>query len=239
MNKVQFRDLGQIKYQQAWDVQENVFKQVVGHKVQQRQQEVKEANTHHLFFCEHPPVITLGKSGAQDNLLLNEDALNNLGIDFYKINRGGDITFHGPGQLVGYPILDLDEFFNDIHKYMRYLEEVIIQTIAEFGVVGERLDGATGVWLDTNSPSKVRKICAMGVRASRWVTMHGWALNVNTDLDYFKYIIPCGITDKAVTSLQQEVGEKVDMQEVKQVVKEKFEQVFQCQLLDNKAGLPN
>lgn len=231
MNTIHFKDLGQISYKDAWDFQESIFKEVVDHKIKQRGKEVQIPNTHHLLFCEHPPVITLGKSGDTTNLLLNETQLKTKGVEFYKINRGGDITFHGPGQLVGYPILDLDEFFTDIHKYMRYLEEVIIQTIAEYGLKGERLPGSTGVWLDIDSPSKVRKICAMGVRASRWVTMHGWALNVNTDLDYFEYIIPCGIGDKAVTTMQKELGEIIDFTEVKKMCKEKFETVFTSKLV--------
>lgn len=233
MNKVQFQDIGAIDYQKAWDLQESIFDKVVEHKLAQRNAEQPQANTHHLLFCEHNPVFTLGKSGSMQNLLLSEKALENKGIDFYKINRGGDITFHGPGQIVGYPILDLDEFFTDIHKYMRCLEEVIIRTIAEYGIQGERLKGSTGVWLDVDSPSKVRKICALGVRASRWVTMHGWAFNVNTDLEYFKFIIPCGINDKAVTSLQKEVGEKLDINEVKEKVKAHFEDVFSCELISS------
>lgn len=230
MNQVQFQDLGRIGYQEAWDIQEQIFDTVVAHKLAQRDAEQPVPNTHHLLFCEHSPVFTLGKSGSFQNLLLSKEALQAKGIEFFKINRGGDITFHGPGQIVGYPILDLDEFFTDIHKYMRYLEEVIIRTIAEYGLQGQRLEGSTGVWLDVDSPSKVRKICAMGVRASRWVTMHGWAFNVNTDLDYFNHIIPCGIDDKAVTSLQKEVGKKLDINEVKQKVKHHFEEVFTCEL---------
>ena len=231
MKQVEFRDLGLVDYKKAWDYQEELFDAVVQHKVEQRELDEKTPNKHFLLFCEHQPVITLGKSGAQENLLLTEDALKNVGIDFYKINRGGDITYHGPGQIVGYPILDLDEFFTDIHKYMRSLEEVIILTLANYGIKGERLEGSTGVWLDVDSPSKVRKICAMGVRASRWVTMHGWAFNVNTNLDHFQHIIPCGITDKAVTSLQKELGRELDIQEVEQKIKSHFEEVFQCELI--------
>lgn len=231
MNTIHFKDLGMLSYQKAWDIQESVFKTVVDHKISQRGKDNPIPNTHHLLFCEHPPVITLGKSGDESHLLLNKEQLQKNGVEFFKINRGGDITFHGPGQLVGYPILDLDEFFTDIHKYMRYLEEVIIQTIAEFGITGDRLPGSTGVWLDIDSPSKVRKICAMGVRASRWVTMHGWALNVNTNLDYFQYIVPCGIGDKAVTTMQKELGEVLDFTEVQTICKEKFEAVFNSKLI--------
>ena len=237
MNTVQFQDLGQIDYRKAWDIQENLFDGVVEHKLSQREKENPLPNQHHLLFCEHHPVFTLGKSGSLNNLLLTEEGLEKKGIQFYKINRGGDITFHGPGQIVGYPILDLDEFFTDIHKYMRFLEEVIIRTIAEYGLKGERLKGSTGVWLDVDSPSKVRKICAMGVRASRWVTMHGWAFNVNTDLTYFDYIIPCGIDDKAVTSLANEIGKEVNLQEVKQKVKHHFQDVFDCELVNKSVHL--
>jgi len=231
LRRVHFNNLGLINFQEAWNHQEQVFQTVVAHKLKHRDTDQPEANEHHLLFCEHKPVITIGKSGDTENLLITKEGLEKLGISYHKINRGGDITFHGPGQLVGYPILDLDEFFTDIHKYMRYLEEVIIQTIAEYGLTGTRLQGSTGVWLDVDSPSKVRKICAMGVRASRWVTMHGWALNVNTNLDYFQHIIPCGIGDKQVTSMQKELGEAVDFGEVSNLCKEKFEQVFDCTLI--------
>lgn len=236
MKKVQFQDLGFIDYKEAWDYQESLFKAVVDHKLSQRDviKENKVLNQHYLLFCEHNPVFTLGKSGSFDNLLLSEEGLKTQGIDFYKINRGGDITFHGPGQIVGYPILDLDEFFTDIHKYMRFLEEVVILTMADYGVSGTRLEGSTGVWLDVDSPSKVRKICAMGVRASRWVTMHGWAFNVNTDLNYFSHIVPCGIDDKAVTSLNKEVGYDLNLEEVKQRLKFHFQNVFECELTENK-----
>lgn len=236
-NKVQFQDLGFIDYQQAWDYQETLFSQVVAHKRNQREVENPLPNSHYLLFCEHNPVFTLGKSGSLDNLLITEQGLKANGIDFYKINRGGDITYHGPGQIVGYPILDLDEFFTDIHKYMRFLEEVIIRTIAEYGLSGERLKGSTGVWLDVDSPSRIRKICALGVRASRWVTMHGWAFNVNTNLNYFNHIIPCGINDKAVTSLSKELGQDVNMDEAKSKVKKHFQQVFNCQLVGT--NIPN
>jgi lipoyl(octanoyl) transferase len=184
----------------------------------------------YFLLCEHPNVYTLGKSGNEQNLLVTENYLKNQGAEFYKINRGGDITYHGPGQIVGYPILDLENFYLDIHRYMRDLEEVIIQTMAEFGIIGERLKGATGVWIESETP-KARKICAMGVRASRWVTMHGFALNVNTDLTYFTNINPCGFIDKGVTSFEKELGRKVNLIEVQQVIKNKFESVFQAQLI--------
>lgn len=191
----------------------------------------KLLSKHYLLFCEHPHVYTLGKSGSENNLLINEMQLKDKAASFYKINRGGDITYHGPGQLVGYPILDLDYFFNDIHKYMRYLEEIIILTLAEYGIEGGRITGLTGVWLDFEKPENARKICAFGVRLSRWVTMHGWAFNVNADLDYFKNIIPCGINDKEVTTLEKETGRKIDMNKVKAIVKKNFEKVFDVEIL--------
>lgn len=230
MKQVYFQDLGKIKYQQAWDYQEQIFQQLIQHKIANRGLDDPLPNSHYLLFCEHDPVYTLGKSGDLNNLLLSEKDLQERGIEYHKINRGGDITFHGPGQIVGYPILDLDEFFTDIHKYMRYLEEVIIQTIAEYGLKGQRLKGSTGVWLDVEDPMKVRKICAMGVRASRWVTMHGWAFNVNTNLNYFSNIIPCGIPDKAVTSLSEELGHELDIKEVKERVKANFRSIFNVSL---------
>jgi len=228
---VHFKDIGLIPYQEAWDLQENIFQEVIQHKISNREIDIPLPNKHYLLFCEHNPVYTLGKSGDLNNLLLDQDTLQKQGIDYHKINRGGDITFHGPGQVVGYPILDLDEFFTDIHKYMRHLEEVIILTLKDYDLVGERLEGSTGVWLDIHQPSKVRKICAMGVRASRWVTMHGWAFNVNTDLNYFKNIIPCGIADKAVTSLSYELGNTIDINEVKTRLKVNFQEVFNVNLI--------
>ncbi len=231
MNKVRFQDLGLVPYQKAWDFQEDIFNKVVEHKIAQRGKDTPEPNNHYLLFCEHPAVFTLGKSGDIGNLLLNENALARNNIEFYKINRGGDITFHGPGQIVGYPILDLDEFITDIHRYLRSLEEVIIRTIAEYGLKGQRSEGQTGVWLDTETPHLARKICALGVRASRWVTMHGFAFNVNTDLTYYNHIIPCGISDKAVTSLQKELGRSLPMQEVKSKVKKHFCEVFEAELI--------
>lgn len=186
---------------------------------------------HHLLFVEHPLVYTLGKSGKMENVLISPEEREEKGIQFYHINRGGDITFHGPGQIVGYPILDLEKFYTDIGRYLRNLEEVFILTMAEYGLKGERSAGETGVWLDTADPARVRKICAMGIRCSRWVTMHGFAFNVNTDLSYFGYIIPCGIQDKQVTSLEKELGRKLDIEEVKEKVKRNFERVFEVELV--------
>ncbi len=189
----------------------------------------KIAPIHYLLFCEHPHVYTLGKSGSEKNLLISDDELKKIQATFYNINRGGDITYHGPGQIVGYPILDLDLFFNDIHKYMRCLEEVIIKTLAHYNIEGSRIEGLTGVWLGAGT-TDARKICAFGVRLSRWVTMHGFAFNVNCDLSYFNNIVPCGITDKKVTSLHVELGREVNMEEVKQLIKRNFELVFDCSL---------
>ncbi len=228
MQKVQFTDWGLIDYQAAWDKQEDLLKQKVDLKMSQRElpQEEQLLASHDLIFCEHSHVYTLGKSGHMDNFLLDQDELNKAEATFYKINRGGDITYHGPGQLVAYPIFDLEQFFTDIHKYLRYLEEAIIQTIAHYGIKGERYDGFTGVWLDADKP-EARKICAMGVRCSRWVTMHGLALNVNPDLSYFKNIVPCGIDDKAVTSISKELGFPIDMEEVKTLLKENLSKQFE------------
>lgn len=227
MQKVQFTDWGLIDYQAAWDKQEDLLKQKVDLKMSQRDMAQSEQllASHDLIFCEHPHVYTLGKSGHMDNLLLDQDELNKAEATFYKINRGGDITYHGPGQLVAYPIFDLEQFFTDIHKYLRYLEEAIIQTIAHYGIKGERYEGYTGVWLEADKP-EARKICAMGVRCSRWVTMHGLALNVNPDLSYFKNIVPCGIDDKAVTSISKELGRPVDMEEVKSLLKDNLSKQF-------------
>lgn len=238
MNKVYFRDLGLISYKNAWDYQQSIFDNILQLKTQNRNlppdQQLLIEN--HLLLCEHPPVYTLGKSGHMENVLLNDEQLQEKGIEFFKINRGGDITFHGPGQVVGYPILDLDQFFTDIHRYMRSLEEVIILTLKNYGIEAGRFPGYTGVWLDPEDPEKARKICAMGVKCSRWVTMHGWAFNVNTDLNYFNYIVPCGIKDKAVTSLQKELGREVDMEEVKQHILKHFAEVFECEVVE---GLNN
>ncbi len=224
---VLFQDLGLIPYADAWAIQEQLLKANTDLKFAENDLPPKERNTkHHLLFCEHPPVLTLGKSGHMENVLLTEEELLAKGVAFYKINRGGDITFHGPQQLVGYPILDLEKLYTDIGKYLRNLEEVIILTMATFGLQGQRSKGETGVWLDADVPGKERKICAMGVRCSRWITMHGWAFNVNTDLSYFDMIIPCGIQNKKVTSLQAELGHPVDFNMVKRIVKEKFADVF-------------
>ena len=209
MNKqVELQDLGQKDYKETWDFQESLFQSILNTKIKNRRQGTNFQTKNYFLFVEHPHVYTLGKSGDMSNLLLDENQLAEKNASFYKVNRGGDITYHGPGQIVGYPILDLENFFTDIHKYLRFLEEAIILTMAEYGLAGERSPKETGVWLDPETPF-ARKICAMGVRASRWVTMHGWAFNVNTDLQYFDYIVPCGIKDKGVTSLNKEVFERV------------------------------
>ena len=230
--KVRFEDLGMIDYQAAWDYQEKLLAETVSIKTQNRKLSVEEQLTtaNHLLFCQHPHVYTLGKSGHQENLLMNDEQLNAAGAQFYKINRGGDITYHGPGQLVGYPILDLENFFTDIHKYMRILEEAIILTCADYGLSAGRIDGLTGVWLGHEDGQNPRKICAMGVKCSRWVTMHGFAFNVNTDLNFFGNIIPCGISDKAVTSLQQELGRELTMNEVAEKLKGHLVRLFEMEL---------
>jgi lipoyl(octanoyl) transferase len=225
MQHVIFQDLGLIDYKEAWDLQEKLFAETIALKIERRNETTTEETVNRLLFCEHPHVYTLGKSGSEENLLLNETQLVEHHARYYKINRGGDITYHGPGQLVGYPIFDLDHFFTDIHKYMRYLEEAVIQTLAEYGIRGERYEGYTGVWIDASLP-EARKICAMGVKCSRWVTMHGIGFNVNSDLTYFSHIVPCGIDDKAVTSMQRELGRPVDMEEVKQILKTKMAEQF-------------
>lgn len=236
MQKVIFEDWGKIEYGTAWDKQEEILKENLAVKAQWfgKTEEEKDRSidtSHHFILCEHPHVYTLGKSGMMENLLLNDTRLKELDVTFYKTNRGGDITYHGPQQIVGYPILDLEKIYTDLGKYMRGLEEVIIRTIAHWGLVGDRLPGSTGVWLDADIKGKERKICAMGVRCSRWVTMHGFALNVNTDLKYFDYIVPCGITDKGVTSMQKELGETIDMELVKSEIKKHFEAVFEAELI--------
>lgn len=229
--KVQFQDLGTQAYQPAWDYQEELLKKNLDIKIHNRENPDEQKSTeNHLLFVEHPHVYTLGKSGHEENLLANEAKLKEINATYVKVNRGGDITYHGFGQIVGYPILDLENFYTDIHRYMRDLEEVIIRTIAEYGLKGERSSGETGVWLDVGKPY-ARKICAMGVKASRWVTIHGFALNVNTDMRYFEYIIPCGITDKQVTSLKRELEREVDMEEVKDKIKKHFADVFGCELI--------
>lgn len=223
-----FEDLGLIDYKEAWDYQTELFDEIVAQKMANRNVPESEqiSTKNYLLFCEHPHVYTLGKSGSQEHLLLDDDGLKTNDASFYKINRGGDITYHGPGQIVGYPIFDLDNFFTDIHKYLRFLEEAIILTLKEYGIFAGQVDGLTGVWLDYNSPKTARKICAMGVKCSRWVTMHGFALNVNSNLDYFNNIVPCGIPDKAVTSMEKEIGNPIDLNEVKQVLKTNLSNVF-------------
>lgn len=223
--QVEFRNLGLIDYKEAWDLQESLFNATIQDKIRIRNGETDLVTKNYLLFCEHPHVYTLGKSGSESNLLLNEAGLQVQEAQFYKINRGGDITYHGPGQLVGYPIFDLDQFFTDIHKYMRFLEEAVIQTLAHFGIVGGRVEGLTGVWVDSNGTNP-RKICAMGVKSSRWVTMHGIGFNVNSDLTYFSHIIPCGIDDKAVTSMEKELGKAVNMEEVSRVLQLKLATQF-------------
>ena len=226
MNKnVRIKDLQQKGYQETWDFQTGLLQDIVNLKIENRRNQQQKETPNHFLFVEHPHVYTLGKSGDLSNLLLNEEQLKEKGATFYKINRGGDITYHGPGQIVGYPILDLENFFTDIHKYLRLLEEVIILTIAEYGLKGERSQGETGVWLDVGTPF-ARKICAMGIRTSRWVTMHGFALNVNTNLGYFDNIIPCGIRGKAVTSIEVELGKKINEEEVKQKILKHFKNLF-------------
>ncbi len=232
--KVQLQDLGYKDYKETWDYQESLFKGIVDAKIKNRREGLTELTPNYFLFVEHPHVFTLGKSGDMDNLLVDEKVLAEKQATFYKINRGGDITYHGPGQIVGYPILDLDNFFTDIHKYLRFLEEMVILTLAEYGLKAERSPGETGVWLDVGTPF-ARKICAMGVRASRWVTMHGFALNVNADLGYFDLMIPCGIKDKAVTSLNVELGKpEIDMEEVKQKLLRHFEALFEAHLVKEK-----
>lgn len=229
--------LGHKDYKETWEYQEHLFKSIIDLKIKNRREETNLETPNHFLFVEHPHVFTLGKSGDLSNLLVDKKQLEEKGATFYKINRGGDITYHGPGQVVGYPILDLDNFFTDIHKYLRLLEEMVILTLGEYGLKAERSEGETGVWLDVGTPF-ARKICAMGVRASRWVTMHGFALNVNTDLGYFDLMIPCGIKDKAVTSLNVELGiSKVDMGEVKQKLSKHFEMLFEAKLITNKTSV--
>ena len=229
--KVIFEDWGEVDYQEAWNRQEALFAEVVAQKTKNRLEGLSLPTTNHLIFTEHPHVYTLGKSGKPENLLLDERGLSEKQASFYKINRGGDITYHGPGQIVGYPILDLDNFFTDIHLYLRTLEEAVIRTLADYGVEAGRYPGYTGVWLDADN-DRARKICALGVRASRWVTMHGFAFNVNADLDYFGNIVPCGIDDKDVTSMQRELGAEQDIDAVKAVLKEHIADLFGMELSD-------
>lgn len=239
MQTVTFQDLGEIDYKQAWDLQESLLAETVRQKVENRTLEPSAhfPPRHYLLFCEHPHVFTLGKSGAEEHLLADEQKLEEIGATYYKINRGGDITYHGPGQLVGYPIFDLDHFFNDIHKYLRFLEESIILTLAEYGIEAGRVQGLTGVWLDGNDKIKARKICAFGVRCSRWVTMHGFAFNINNDLSYFNKIVPCGISDKGVTSLSKELGREVDIHEVKSKVLFHMQSLFEFEVVKEEISL--
>lgn len=221
-------------YKVCWDYQESLFNETISQKTANRSltPELQIETKNHLLFVEHPHVYTLGKSGDASHLLINESELEKKQATYYKINRGGDITYHGPGQLVAYPILDLDHFFTDIHKYLRLLEETIILTLDEYGIKAGRSKGETGVWLDEDNIFKARKICAMGVRCSRWVTMHGWGFNVNSNLDYFSNIVPCGIQDKAVTSLNKELGHDVDMNEIKEKLKKHFSSLFECEIIN-------
>lgn len=228
--KVKFIDWGLVDYQEAWDRQEKIFAETLALKQDNRTYNTSHPTPNYLIFTEHPHVYTLGKSGHEEYLLLDEEGLKEKEAKFYKINRGGDITYHGPGQIVGYPILDLDNFFTDIHLYLRTLEEAIIRTLADYGIEAGRYEGYTGVWLDADN-EKARKICAMGVRASRWVTMHGFAFNVNANLEYFGNIIPCGIDDKDVTSMERELGYKVDIEEVKSKLKGHITDLFHMELV--------
>jgi len=226
MQNVLFEDLKDIEYKKAWDYQEHLMQTI------QEQKKNEESTIHHkLLFCEHPNVYTLGKSGTENNLLINDEFLKKINASYFKSNRGGDITYHGPGQIVGYPIFDLEQFGFLVKNYIYKLEDAIINTIAKYGISGTRLEGATGVWLDTNKPGKTRKICAMGVRVSRWVTMHGFALNVNTDLNYFNHINPCGFVDKGVTSMEKELGEKLNFEDVKKELKIQIAKEFQLQYI--------
>jgi lipoyl(octanoyl) transferase len=235
ITRTQFINLGLIDYQQAWDYQASLFSQILDIKRQNRDlpADRQHATNNYLLFCEHPHVYTLGKSGDEHNLKIRKEDLQTIGATYVHTNRGGDITYHGPGQIVGYPVIDLENFFTDIHRYMRMLEESVIQTLKEFGVVGGRIPGMTGVWIDPDDSTKARKICALGVKTSRWVTMHGFAFNVNTDLGYFNHIIPCGIEDKAVTSLEKELGQRQDIVAVQKILKSHIAEHFGMELYDS------
>ena len=228
--KVKFEDLGLIDFKKCWDYQEELFSGTLDIKSKNRKENTINPTNNYLIFCEHPHVYTLGKSGDEKNLLVNEEYLKSRGATFHKINRGGDITYHGPGQIIGYPILDLENFFTDIHKYLRFLEEAVILTLSDYSLTSERSEGETGVWFDVGTPN-ARKICALGVKNSRWVSMHGFAFNVNVDLSYFGNIIPCGIVDKKVTSLQKELGKEIDMQEVKNKLKTHLVCLFEIEIM--------
>ncbi len=232
--KTKFLDLGLMDYQQAWDYQTNLFQSILDVKSQNRSAPANEQliTNNYLLFCEHPHVFTLGKSGEEKNLLVKKEDLHTIEATYYHINRGGDITYHGPGQIVVYPIIDLENFFTDIHKYMRLLEESVIETLAEFNIKAGRINGLTGVWIDYENANKARKICALGVKTSRWVTLHGLAFNVNTDLNYFKYIVPCGIDDKDVTSLEKELGKRQDLEQVKSILKNKLSGLFEMEIIN-------
>ncbi len=230
MEEVIIQHLGKMNYLESWDLQKSLVQEVIALK-KKRAEDADLKQKHYFLFCEHPHVFTLGRSGEKENLLLDEKGLKDHDAVFHKINRGGDITYHGPGQVVGYPILDLDCFFTDIHKFVRYIEEAAIRTIAEYGVVGERIDGLSGVWVRGDENSKDRKICAIGIHLSRWVTMHGFALNANTDLSYFGHIVPCGITDKEVTSIQNETGKMVEIEGVIQKLNKHFSQLFNYKMI--------
>lgn len=231
--KVKFVELGLKDYQEAWDYQVSLFEKTLAVKSENRNlpAEQQKATDNYLLFCEHPHVFTLGKSGDEKNLIISKEELNAVHATYHHINRGGDITYHGPGQIVGYPILDLENFFTDIHKYMRLMEESVIQTLKEYSIDAGRIAGLTGVWIDFENERKARKICALGVKTSRWVTMHGFAFNINPDLRYFAYIVPCGIQDKAVTSLEKELGKKVDIREAQEILKQKFREQFDMEWL--------
>lgn len=230
--EVIFKDCGAISYSEAWDLQTELFEKASRQKISNRNQNLLPSTgiSNYLLFCEHNHVFTIGKSGDENNLLLPKQELESLGIEYFKINRGGDITYHGPGQITGYPIFDLEQFFTDVHKYMRYLEEVIVDTLSKFGIRGGRIDGLTGVWVDYENPETARKICALGVHMGRWITMHGFALNVNTNLEMFNKIIPCGIKDKDVTSISRELGSEVSMDLVKKELLNSFTKVFKVKI---------
>ncbi len=230
-NKVKYIDLGKIDYKEAWNYQEKLFNEIVESKKQSNNNE-NSPQQNYLLFCEHPHVYTLGKSGEQNNLLISDEFLKKINATYYKINRGGDITYHGPGQIVGYPILDLEDFNLTVKKYIFFLEEAIINLLKEYDIQGDRLDSGTGVWLDVDNPSKSRKICAIGVRASKFVTMHGFAFNVNTDLNYFNYINPCGFTDKGVTSMQKELGKELNIEEIKNKLKDHIRKALNMKFLE-------